>query len=315
MVPSEGSPGSSLDLSSDVDVFPASVEPNGPSEVTSVNGRPPLSQVSATDNSPASNVSMNHFTEVVDDELQGVSVDNTVPQSGTLKRKREGSSDLGSPTKSPFTNIGDSVMADQSMEGERSQKRSQRSPAQDNDAPLQNGFHPAVEDSLVTGTGSPTRILGSPQLGAEIWQHVFSFVPPLFLGRLLRVNSAFQKMLTPTDTKETPQATSGTLPYRSANSIWTASRKRFCPGLPRPVPGLNDLQMWRLLRGNNCQICGAKKPLSTTHASPDPWRSGPGADGVRVFWAFGIRSCSPCMRKASEKVMSLKSMSHDCSDP
>lgn len=157
--------------------------------------------------------------------------------------------------------------------------------------------------------------LGSPQLTVEIWQHIFSFVPPVFLGRLLRVNRAFQKMLTPTDSKEVLPTTAGALPYRSADSIWGATRKRFCPGLPKSVPGLNDLQMWRLLRGNNCQICGAKKPLSTTHASPDPWRSGPGADGVRVFWAFGIRSCGPCMQKATEKVMPLYSFSHGHSNP
>ena len=309
MVPSEGSPGSSLDLSSDVDVFPSSIEANGPSEAVSVNGRLPLSQASITNNSPTRNVSMTHSrnspTELTKDEIRGLPVDTVVHQNGTLKRKRGGSGDLKSPTKSPSTNTEKNLMGDLTTDNERCQKRNQRTLAQANDAPLQNGFHPAEEESLVAIPGIPNNVLGFPPLNTEIWQHVFSFVPPVFLGRLLRVNRAFKKMLTPTDTKEILPAAAGALPYCSAESIWAASRKKFCPGLPKSVPGLNDLQMWRLLRGNNCQICDAQKPLSTTHASPDPWRSGPGTDGVRIFWAFGIRSCGPCMRKTSEKVISI----------
>ena len=319
MVPSEGSPGSSLDLSSDVDVFPSTIEANGPFEANSVNGTLPLSQANVTDNSPTNNVSMisskDTSTEVIKDEMQGSPVDTVAPPNGTLKRKREGSSDLASPAKPPFANNEKNLMDDPTTDGERSQKRSQRTVTEAHDAPLHNGFHPGVEESSVAGSGTPSNVFGSPPLNAEIWQHIFSFVPPVFLGRLLRVNRAFKNMLTPTDAKEILPSATGALPYRSADSIWGASRKRFCPGLPKSVPGLNDLQMWRLLRGNDCQICGAKKPLSTTHASPDPWRSGPGADGVRVFWAFGIRSCGPCMRKTSEKVTSLYLFSHNLSNP
>ena len=144
----------------------------------------------------------------------------------------------------------------------------------------------------------------TPVLSTEIWQHVCCFVPPVFLGRLLRVNRTFNELLTPTQSPEFPGSPQGDSPLRrlDAESIWAASRKRFCPGLPRPIKGCNELDMWRLLRGNDCQICGEKKSLFTTHESTNPWQCGPGQNGVRVIWPFGIRSCGTCIRKCSEKV-------------
>lgn len=144
----------------------------------------------------------------------------------------------------------------------------------------------------------------SPLLPAELWQHVFCFVPPVFLGRLLRVNRAFNAYLTPGKTNEEVQPSHPSIVKPiSAEAVWAASRKRFCPGLPKPLRGLQELEIWRLLRGRNCQICGESKVLSSAVNSESPWESGPGEKGVRVIWPFGIRCCGPCLQSCSEKVL------------
>ncbi|KAI4178438.1 MAG: hypothetical protein L6R41_008393, partial [Letrouitia leprolyta] len=115
-------------------------------------------------------------------------------------------------------------------------------------------------------------------LPAELWHHVFRFVPPVFLGRLLRVNRAFHSYLT------SPQngSTLATGPSKTAvrpldcETIWAASRRRFASGLPKPLRGLQELDMWRLLRGQTCQLCGTTKNPGTVSGTVNPWESGPG---------------------------------------
>ena len=145
---------------------------------------------------------------------------------------------------------------------------------------------------------------GKRFLSAEIWQHIFCFIPPVFLGRLLRVNHNFHDLLTPKETSEGSNVsnTDKVLRNLDAESIWAASRKRFCPGLPKPLRGVNELEMWRLLRGNDCQICGTKMTLLTSHEAENPLECGPGKIGVRVIWPFRVRCCGTCMRNSSEKV-------------
>lgn len=144
-----------------------------------------------------------------------------------------------------------------------------------------------------------------PHLPDEIWQHIFSFVPPVFLGRLLRVNHVFHAYLSSEGNKEqvSNQSLHGTLKLLSPETIWTASRRRFCPGLPKPIRGLQELDMWRLLRGHRCQVCGEKKASGLTSNSENPWESGPGETGVRVIWPWGVRSCGKCIQRCSEKVV------------
>lgn len=143
-------------------------------------------------------------------------------------------------------------------------------------------------------------------LPIEIWQNIFCFVPPVFLGRLLRVSHTFNSLLTPNVFVETSrqEPSIGAAEYQTPIEIWAASRKRFCPGLPKPVHGLNDLDMWRLLRGSDCQLCGEKKILLTSSNASNQHESGPGNAGVRVIWPFGVRSCGPCLMTNSEKVVS-----------
>jgi len=142
-------------------------------------------------------------------------------------------------------------------------------------------------------------------LPVEIWQHIFSFVPPVFLGRLLRVNRAFYFYLTSATNEPTCRDMDSRHAVRpvSADEVWAASRKRFAPGLPRPTLGLSELERMRLLRGRQCQICGEAKVQNFATSSESPLESGPGDKGVRVIWPFGVRSCGPCLHKCSEKVL------------
>lgn len=142
-------------------------------------------------------------------------------------------------------------------------------------------------------------------LPVEIWQHVFSFVPPVFLGRLLRVSRAFYVNLTSATSEPVSRDMESRHAVRpvSADEVWAASRKRFAPGLPRPTLGLSELERMRLLRGRQCQICGEAKVQNFATSSESPLESGPGDKGVRVIWPFGVRSCGPCLHKCSEKVL------------
>ena len=141
-------------------------------------------------------------------------------------------------------------------------------------------------------------------LPVEIWQHIFSFVPPVFLGRLLRVNRAFNAYLTSATSDPANREMGNRHAVRpvSADDVWASSRKRFAPGLPRPTLGLSELERMRLLRGRQCQICGEAKTQNFATSSESPLESGPGDKGVRVIWPFGVRSCGPCLHKCSEKV-------------
>ncbi|KAL8819031.1 MAG: hypothetical protein Q9223_002454 [Gallowayella weberi] len=145
------------------------------------------------------------------------------------------------------------------------------SPSLGNKRIRMNGFSPSKADHAELPARSAT-------LPAELWHHIFRFVPPVFLGRLLRVNHAFHSYLTSSTTESIPldnAVRSGVRPL-DAESIWTASRKRFAPGLPKPLRNLKELDMWRLLRGRACQLCGQTKELGSMSGNGNPWESGPG---------------------------------------
>lgn len=150
----------------------------------------------------------------------------------------------------------------------------------------------------------------SPILPAELWQHIFCFVPPVFLGRLMRVNRAFHAYLAPGKTNEQDLKSkyNVNVPYLGPEVIWAASRRRFCPGLPKPISGIHELDMWRLLRGRDCQVCGDMKEFNLSSSPESPWESGPGDTGIRVIWPFALRCCGTCIPKVSEKVHFLTSM-------
>ena len=144
----------------------------------------------------------------------------------------------------------------------------------------------------------------SSALPAVLWQHILCYVPPVFLGRLLRVNHAFNTYLTPGKAREDTRVLPNSIiqPLK-AEDIWMASRRRFAPGLPRPIHGLLDLHMWRLLRGQNCQLCGQSRDAIPMANVDNPWEPGPGDTGVRIIWPFGVRCCGSCLQSESRKVL------------
>ena len=155
---------------------------------------------------------------------------------------------------------------------------------------------------------------GPSGLPAEIWQHIFHFVPPVSLGRLLRVNRAFNRYLAPRKADEKPNMdpVRGVVHPVHPEVIWAASRKRFCPGLPKPMRDVPELVMWRMLRGKNCQVCKETKVPSVKDGQTNQWEAGPGDDGIRVIWPFGIRCCGKCLQEQSEKVLSSLASGHRC---
>ncbi|KAK2736826.1 hypothetical protein FQN55_001415 [Onygenales sp. PD_40] len=141
-------------------------------------------------------------------------------------------------------------------------------------------------------------------LPGEIWQHIFTFLPPTSLGRILCVNKVFNSLLAPNEAEfpDYPQ-TLGSLRYINPDSIWSASRKAYHPGMPRPISFLNELDMWKLVYGSACQFCAKYAPVPPSDNSP--WEAGPGLDGARIIWPFGVRSCGECIQAKSEKEMDL----------
>ncbi len=163
-----------------------------------------------------------------------------------------------------------------------------------------------VEDQAI----EPSKDIDGPpnahSLPPALWQHVFCYVPPVYLGRLLHVSRKFNQYLTLSNVKADPaQSHNGILRPLSAEAIWTASRRLFCPGLPKPLKGKTELHMWRLLRGRNCQVCGVVRKASSTSDPGNLWESGPGPDHVRVVWPFALRCCGDCLQKVSKKVCVL----------
>ena len=164
-------------------------------------------------------------------------------------------------------------------------------------------------DNAVSTTQSPqTKPPKNPSaLPESLWQRIFGHVPPVFLGRLMRVCRSFNTYLT-TKTgsqMESFSPLSHNMEPTAAEQVWIASRKRFCPGLPKPLHGLRELDMWRLLRGSRCQLCDKYKRHVYTSELPNSWEMSPERDGLRFVWPFGIRCCIPCLRKSCEKVCGI----------
>lgn len=138
-------------------------------------------------------------------------------------------------------------------------------------------------------------------LPAEIWHHVFTFIPPKRLGLLLRVNRSFNASLDPSSSEHSVVALSqSAVQLLKPDAIWRASRRLFWPGMPAPLNGKSELDMWKLACSTSCQFCGKKKEPNT--APLDQWHPGPGENGVIPIWPFGIRACGPCLEKRTLKV-------------
>lgn len=129
----------------------------------------------------------------------------------------------------------------------------------------------------------------------EILQHIFSFVDPISLGRLMCVNRSFHILLDPAKSLPQPSSQVKQLSMHHQDYIWTISRRSFLPGFPKPLDGMTELDMWRLIRGRSCQFCGKKSMMKSSVSDTSPWNGGPGPNGVRTIWPFRVRSCGTCL--------------------
>jgi hypothetical protein len=169
-------------------------------------------------------------------------------------------------------------------------------------------------------TGFYTVPTDKSKLPTEVWHHIFSFLSPVSLGNLLRVNKMFNLYLTARE-DELPEhpKTQGFLKRQPPHSIWSNCRKNFNPGMPRPLANMTELDMWRLVWGASCQFCG-KNTSIPRQCDSLPWEGGPGLHGVRIIWPFGIRSCVNCLMGRAQKVCMTdtaaleNAMFHDTND-
>ncbi|KAL7909784.1 hypothetical protein GGI35DRAFT_451021 [Trichoderma velutinum] len=157
----------------------------------------------------------------------------------------------------------------------------------------------ASQDSVVCGPAEPPRHDRSRQLPAELWHHIFSFLSPDTLGRLLRVNRLFHKYLDPVSpfvisTPVIHVPTTRILPTLSPDAIWRASRCLYWPAMPAPLKGRFELDMWRFVCTRFCQFCGQLDEAYNTTEDP-PQSRGPGNTTVSPIFPFFINSCGNCL--------------------
>ncbi|KAH8657053.1 hypothetical protein BGZ60DRAFT_434707 [Tricladium varicosporioides] len=141
-------------------------------------------------------------------------------------------------------------------------------------------------------------------LPAEIWHHIFIFCPPRMLGLLLQVNKSFNAQLDISSPYHyTLPSSTALLQSLQPDAIWRASRLLFNQGIPGPLADKSEIDMWRLACGSQCQFCTRKQ--SEMLAVMDQWNPGPGENGVRPVWSFGIRTCGACLEERSVKEIDL----------
>jgi hypothetical protein len=164
-------------------------------------------------------------------------------------------------------------------------------------------------DDFIQSFRTPNGILQQNKslLPAEIWHHIFSFLHPRNLGILLRVNRSFHAYLTsPSSALSVTPLSKSVAQILTSDAIWRASRRLHLPGMPTPMKGRSELDMWKIACAASCQFCG-KRPF-TSEVSQDQWHPGPGENGVTPIWSFGIHTCGPCFQQRSEKVSRIYSL-------
>lgn len=148
--------------------------------------------------------------------------------------------------------------------------------------------------------GGAFKVLDLP---VELWQQIFLHLSPIDLARCVRVCRTLKTYLT--ESKASPATNKAEAKDFSkvrvfdSEAIWAHSRKTLHPNMPRPLSRLTELQMLQLIGNKMCQFCG--RAPSQLHPT-SPFNCGPGAEGVRVFWPFGIRSCGKCIEDNTLKV-------------
>ncbi|KAF2681890.1 hypothetical protein K458DRAFT_391402 [Lentithecium fluviatile CBS 122367] len=163
---------------------------------------------------------------------------------------------------------------------------------------------PSPEKKRKLDSPSPTTCALTPCAGlpAAVWQHVFLSCSLHDLGRLLQVNRAFHSYLTDVRNVSLRDPDSGSLRLLKSESLWASARNALPVKPPKPLPGFSELQMWQLAWAKRCQFC--QKESSFTPGEKI-WQKGPGANGVRAVWPFGVKSCGPCLLNRRKTDVSL----------
>ncbi|KAI1039204.1 hypothetical protein LB503_013531 [Fusarium chuoi] len=145
------------------------------------------------------------------------------------------------------------------------------------------------------------------QLPEQIWQHIFTLVPPRDLGRLLTVNKLFHAFLSPLST-HSPVCYNdipSTFPLLKPDAIWQASRRLFWPRMPAPLKGKSEIQMWRLVCSVSCQLCGLQSQKKLPSPNNEAWCRGPGPSDVCPIFPFCVFACGNCLKKKGIKELEL----------
>lgn len=166
------------------------------------------------------------------------------------------------------------------------------------------------QDLVGVGTTKLSHHDISQHLPAEVWQRIFTSLPPHSLGKLMSVNRLFHKYLDPTSPFQVSAPDSYlpcSLPKLSPNTIWRASRRCHWPNMPSPLSGRSELDMWRFACTRSCQFCGQVDETDYT-GNPLPWSRGPGNDTVSLVFQFFVASCGQCLAENSVKVSAVPSL-------
>ena len=251
------------------------------------------------DSSPRSTVSSDLYSPSEPAEPEAAPITNGIEQGGSHKRKRDQDPDPNRFVQNKIHSPKIPALID-------SHDSADEAPSSRQAGMLKgsiSGIRRPSANGHDIGTGADIPCQTSTLLAA-LWQHIFCFVPPVSLGRMLSVNRAFNTYLTPGRIEEDPLPLPDSIVQPlQADTIWLFSRRRFCSGVPRPIHGSPELDMWKLLKGRACQICNNVRDDATPMVDPqDPWESGPGDTGVQVVWPFGLRCCGRCLLENSQKV-------------
>jgi hypothetical protein len=153
---------------------------------------------------------------------------------------------------------------------------------------------PSPEKKRKLSSPSPTTCapISCAGLPAAVWQHVFLSCSLYDLGRLLQVNRAFHSYLIDVRNVSLHDPHAGSLRLLKSESLWASARNALPVKPPKPLQGFSELRMWQLAWAKRCQFC---RKESSPILGEKLWQQGPGADGVRTIWPFGIKSCGTCL--------------------
>ncbi|KAH8883977.1 hypothetical protein GQ53DRAFT_698487 [Thozetella sp. PMI_491] len=75
--------------------------------------------------------------------------------------------------------------------------------------------------------------------------------------------------------------------------------------MPIPLRSKLELDMWRLASAVRCENCGKRRLRDSQPTGDDPWRPGPGPDGVNAIWPFAAALCGSCVLAKAVKEIDL----------